>query len=103
MPKSGESRVPFWCRLSEQFYRKLERYAKESGVTKEQFLKDAIESHFQGLRLGSAKLGTQIRKLAQDRSKAWWNKLTEEEKRARAMKAVEGRQAKRKRQKEDHK
>lgn len=96
MPKSQKSGAPFWCRLPDVFYRNLDRYAKEIGVTKEEFLQDAIESHIRGLRLGSAKLGPQIREVSRLNAKAWWDKLTPEEKRARAMKAVAGRQAKRK-------
>jgi hypothetical protein len=82
--------------LSDAFYRKLERYADEAGVTKEEFLTKAIEAYIWGIRkkLTPLPIAEQIRRISSTTAKAWWDKLSPEEKRARALKAVEARRRK---------
>jgi predicted DNA-binding protein len=82
--------------LPEEFYRKLDRYSKEAGLPKEEFISKAIDSYIWAIRrkVFPESVGEKLHNVSSAVSKAWWSKLTAEEKRARAMRAVEARREK---------
>ena len=82
--------------MPEEFYKKLDRYSKEAGLPKEEFISKAIDSYIWAIRrkVFPESIGEKLHNVSSAVSKAWWSKLTAEEKRERAMKAVEARRDK---------
>jgi hypothetical protein len=86
------------------FYVKLAAAAKEFGLSRVQFVMDALKYYTAEIRrknrspatkaLGSAAEAKKFAEMSSKVSKSWWSTLTPEEKRARGQKAVQARWAK---------
>jgi hypothetical protein len=101
--ESVNAAIPPWFDLPKTFYRNLAAYAEEFGLTTAEFLNRSIRHYAKALRekespatkaLGSAEFTERFKQMSAESAKAWWSKITPEEKSARAKKAIESRWAK---------
>jgi hypothetical protein len=94
--------------FSATFYQLIVKGAKQLGVSRAQFTLDAVRYYLRNLNqkkssaakaLGSEELAKQFSEAHSKIAKKWWSTISDEERSARAKKAVQARWAKAKKKK----